>query len=120
MFLNRSDNIRSHLRNRSPEANKTTAFAVQKPRTSEVADARAAADSARADAVAFACFLGRGVALPRGPLGGAKAHTVEFERVRLQSVVRRLRTIGFKLTLSNSVMCAFVPPELTCTSTQGE
>ena len=43
--------------------------------------------------------------------GGAKAHTVEFERVRLQSVVRSLRTADCKRTTSNSVMCAFAPPE---------
>jgi len=45
--------------------------------------------------------------------GGAKAHTVEFERVRLPSVVRRLRTTDGKRTPSTSVMCAFAPPEKT-------
>ena len=39
--------------------------------------------------------------------GGAKAHMTELERVRLQSVVRRLCTIHCKRTSSNSVMCAF-------------
>ena len=44
--------------------------------------------------------------------GGAKAHT-EFERVRLQSVVRSLRTTDGKRTPSTSVMRAFAPPEKT-------
>ena len=43
--------------------------------------------------------------------GGAKAHTVESEGMRLQSVVRRLRTTHCKRTPSNSAMCAFAPPE---------
>ena len=45
--------------------------------------------------------------------GGAKAHTAEFERVRLQSVVRSLRTTDGKRTPSTSVMRAFAPPEKT-------
>ena len=38
---------------------------------------------------------------------------MEFERVRLQSVVRSLRTTDGKRTPSTSVMCAFAPPEKT-------
>ena len=38
---------------------------------------------------------------------------MEFERVRLQSVVRSLRTTDGKRTLSTSVMRAFAPPEKT-------
>ena len=45
--------------------------------------------------------------------GGAKAHTVELERVRLPSVVRSLRTTEGKHTPSTSVMRAFAPPEKT-------
>ena len=45
--------------------------------------------------------------------GGAKANTMEFERVRLQSVVRSLRTTDGKRTPSTSVMRAFAPPEKT-------
>ena len=43
--------------------------------------------------------------------GGAKAHTVELEGLRLQSLVRSLRTTDCKRTPSNSAMCAFAPPE---------
>ena len=38
---------------------------------------------------------------------------MEFERVRLQSVVRSLRTTDGKRTPSTSVMRAFAPPEKT-------
>ena len=44
----------------------------------------------------------------------------EFERVRLQSVVRRLRTIDCKLTPSTFVMCAFAPLKLTCSEIDPE
>ena len=43
--------------------------------------------------------------------GGAKAHMRELEGVRLQSVVRRLRTTDCKRTRSNSAVCAFAPPK---------
>jgi hypothetical protein len=43
--------------------------------------------------------------------GGAKAPTTELEAVRLQSVVRRLRTTDCKRTPSNSTVCAFAPPK---------
>ena len=43
--------------------------------------------------------------------GGAKAHMAESEGVRLQSVVRRLRTKDCKRRPSNSTVCAFAPPE---------
>ena len=43
--------------------------------------------------------------------GGAKAPTTELEAVRLQSVVRRLRTTDGKRTPSNSTVCAFAPPK---------
>ena len=41
----------------------------------------------------------------------AKAHMTELERVRLQCMVQSLRTTDCKRTRSNSVMCAFAPPE---------
>ena len=43
--------------------------------------------------------------------GGAKAPTTELEAVRLQSVVRRLRTTDCKRTPPNSTVCAFAPPK---------
>ena len=43
--------------------------------------------------------------------GGAKAPTTEWEAVRLQSVVRRLRTTDCKRTPSNSTVGAFAPPK---------
>ena len=41
--------------------------------------------------------------------GGAKAHTVELGGLRLQSLVRSLRTTDCKRTRSNSAMCALAP-----------
>ena len=43
--------------------------------------------------------------------GCAKAHTVALEGLRLQSLVRSLRTTDCKRTPSDSAMCAFAPPE---------
>ena len=43
--------------------------------------------------------------------GGAKARAVELEGLRLQSLVRSLRTTDCKRTPSNYAMYAFAPPE---------
>ncbi len=42
---------------------------------------------------------------------GVRAHMLEFVRVRLQSLVRRLRTTDCKRTPSTSVVGALAPPE---------
>ncbi len=43
--------------------------------------------------------------------GGAKAPTTELEGLRLQSIVRSLRTRDCKRTRSNFAMCTFAPPK---------
>ena len=61
---------------------------------------------------AYAVFITAVLASDRSTFfGGAKAQTVEFEGVRLQSVVRSLRTTDCKRTASNSVVGAFAPPK---------
>ena len=61
---------------------------------------------------AYAVFITAVLASDRSTFfGGAKAQTVEFEGVRLQSVVRSLRTTDCKRTGSNSTMRTFAPPK---------